>query len=169
MPANPPKATPTVPFTCSRDQSVTHSRPLSQFSSSCESARGACEILGGTFYLPTHDSLAPLLSLPSTVGRRHSCARKTEELELEWRNCLKLPSRTCKLTSSLTARAYSVTGQAASTLHAMVILQVYQAKALKDLHDGNPDPKVMQELRPATDYALQATKFHDADLWSGDV
>ncbi|KAL0151337.1 hypothetical protein M9458_053331 [Cirrhinus mrigala] len=56
------------------------------------------------------------------------------------------------------AKAYTASGQAASALHAMAILQVYQAKVLKDLHEGVPDPELLQELRSATDYALQATK-----------
>ncbi|KAL0195227.1 hypothetical protein M9458_008799, partial [Cirrhinus mrigala] len=47
---------------------------------------------------------------------------------------------------------------AASALHAMAILQVHQAKALKQLHQGGSDPRLMQELRTATDFALRATK-----------
>ncbi|KAL0187926.1 hypothetical protein M9458_015025, partial [Cirrhinus mrigala] len=54
--------------------------------------------------------------------------------------------------------AYGAAGQAASALHAMAILQVYQAKALKQLHKGSSDSEVMQELRSATDFALRATK-----------
>lgn len=37
----------------------------------------------------------------------------------------------------LVARAYTASGQAAFTLHAMAYLQVYQAKVLKDLHEGD--------------------------------
>ncbi|KAL0168520.1 hypothetical protein M9458_036742, partial [Cirrhinus mrigala] len=59
---------------------------------------------------------------------------------------------------ALAAKVYSAAGQAASILHATAILQVYQAKALKQLHEGSPDPGLMQELRSATDFALQATK-----------
>ncbi len=40
----------------------------------------------------------------------------------------------------------------------MALLQVHQAKALKQLHEGDADPGVMQELRTATDLALRATK-----------
>ncbi|RXN17457.1 guanylate cyclase 2G-like protein [Labeo rohita] len=40
----------------------------------------------------------------------------------------------------------------------MATLQVYQAKALKELHKGSPDQAVLQELRAATDFALRATK-----------
>ncbi|KAL0149293.1 hypothetical protein M9458_055331 [Cirrhinus mrigala] len=37
----------------------------------------------------------------------------------------------CRLSSALTGRAYSAAGQAATALHAMATLQVYQAKALR--------------------------------------
>ncbi len=37
-----------------------------------------------------------------------------------------------------------------STLHAMALLQVHQAKALKDLHKGGHDLEVLKELRTAT-------------------
>ncbi len=40
----------------------------------------------------------------------------------------------------------------------MALLQVHQAKALRDLHEGGHDPQVLQELRAATDLALWATK-----------
>ncbi len=58
----------------------------------------------------------------------------------------------------LAAKAYSAAGQAASALHAMAILQVHQAKALKQVPEGSTDPGLMQELRTATDFALRATK-----------
>ncbi|KAL0155801.1 hypothetical protein M9458_050064, partial [Cirrhinus mrigala] len=75
-----------------------------------------------------------------------------------WRNRPRLPSKACKLSSALAAKAYSAAGQAASALHAMAILQVHQAKALKQLHQGGSDPRLMQELRTASDFALRATK-----------
>ncbi len=75
-----------------------------------------------------------------------------------WRNRPRLPSKACKLTAALAAKAYSAAGQAASALHAMAILQVHQAKALKQVHEGSTDPGLMQELRTATDFALRATK-----------
>ncbi|KAI2643946.1 ORF V: Enzymatic polyprotein [Labeo rohita] len=75
-----------------------------------------------------------------------------------WRGRPRLPSRACKFSSALVAKAYAASGQAASALHAMAILQVYQAKVLKDLHEGAPDPELLHELRSATDYALRATK-----------
>ncbi|KAL0152682.1 hypothetical protein M9458_052405 [Cirrhinus mrigala] len=75
-----------------------------------------------------------------------------------WRDRPHLPSRACKLSSALAGRAYHAAGQAATALHAMATLQVYQAQALKHLHEGGPDQGVMQELRAATDFALRATK-----------
>ncbi|KAI2656338.1 hypothetical protein H4Q32_013232 [Labeo rohita] len=75
-----------------------------------------------------------------------------------WRGRPRLPSRACKFSSALVAKAYAASGQAASALHAMAILQVYQAKVLKNLHEGVPDPELLHELRSATDYALRATK-----------
>ncbi len=75
-----------------------------------------------------------------------------------WRGNPRLPSRACKFSSALTAKAYGAAGQAASALHAMALLQVHQAKVLKQLHKGDADPGVLQELRTATDLALRATK-----------
>ncbi len=63
-------------------------------------------------------------------------------------------SKACKLTAALAAKAYSAADQAASALHAMAILQVHQAKALKQVHECSTDPGLMQELRTATDFAL---------------
>ncbi len=40
----------------------------------------------------------------------------------------------------------------------MAILQVHQAKALKQVHEGSTDRELMQELRTATDFALRAAK-----------
>lgn len=51
------------------------------------------------------------------------------------------------------AKAYSATGQAVSALHAMVLLQIYQTKVLKELHEGCADSGLMQDLRTATDHS----------------
>ncbi len=64
-----------------------------------------------------------------------------------------LPSRACRHSSALTGSAYAACGEAASALHAMALLQVHQAKALRDLHEGGHDPGVLSELRTATDLA----------------
>ncbi len=65
----------------------------------------------------------------------HLCPRNAAT----WRNRPRLPSKACKLTAALAAKAYSAAGQAASALHAMAILQVHQAKALKQVHEGSTD------------------------------
>ncbi len=84
----------------------------------------------------------------------HLCPRNAAT----WRNRPRLPSKACKLTAALAAKAYSAAGQAASALHAMTILQVHQAKALKQVHEGSTDPGLMQELRAVTDFALRVMK-----------
>ncbi len=75
-----------------------------------------------------------------------------------WRGNPLLPSRACRHSSALTGSAYAACGEAASALHTMALLQVHQAKALRDLHEGGHDPGFLSELRTATDLALQATK-----------
>ncbi len=76
-----------------------------------------------------------------------------------WRGNPLLPSRACKFSSTITDKAYSAAGQAASALHAIALLQVHQAKALKQLHEGGADPGVLQELRTVTHLALRAAKI----------
>ncbi len=73
------------------------------------------------------------------------------------------------LTAALAAKAYSAAGQAAFALHAMAILQVHQAKVLKQVHEGSTDPGLIQELRSATDFALRVTKVTAQSLKEGDV
>ncbi len=90
----------------------------------------------------------------------HLCPRNAAT----WRNRPRLPSKACKLTAALAAKFVGhiqilwVTNLWVSALHAMAILQVHQAKALKQVHEGSTDPGLMQELRTATDLALRATK-----------
>ncbi|CAM4724409.1 unnamed protein product [Leuciscus chuanchicus] len=70
----------------------------------------------------------------------------------------KHPSKACRFSYTLVAKAYRAAGQAASSLHAMATLQVYQAQMLRDMHEGRTDPGLFDELRAATDLALRATK-----------
>ncbi len=63
----------------------------------------------------------------------------------------------------LAAKAYSAAGQADSALHAIAILQVHQAKALKQMHEGSTDPGLMQELLSTS------VKSHSAVPREGDV
>ncbi len=68
------------------------------------------------------------------------------------------PSKPCRTTSALAGRSYASAGQAASALHSMAVLQVYQAKLLSAVDESEPDPATLRELRSATDLALRATK-----------
>ncbi|XDV18188.1 hypothetical protein PO909_023941 [Leuciscus waleckii] len=70
-----------------------------------------------------------------------------------WTGDPHLPSKPCEFSSILTGKAYKDCGQAASSLHTMALLQVYQAKALMDMHKGSPDRALIGELRTATDPA----------------
>ncbi len=61
-----------------------------------------------------------------------------------WHGNRLLPSRACRYLSALTGSAYAACGEPASALHAMALLQVHQAKALKDLHEGGARPRSSQ-------------------------
>ncbi len=47
-----------------------------------------------------------------------------------WKVKASHPSKPCRTTSALAGRSYASAGQAASALHSMAVLQVYQAKLL---------------------------------------
>ncbi len=86
-----------------------------------------------------------------------------EELTGTWkapftaRNRLSLPGPV-STRRTLPAGLTRPVGKPLPALHAMALLQVHQAKALRDLHEGGHDPQVHHELRAATDLALRATK-----------
>ncbi len=75
-----------------------------------------------------------------------------------WKAKASHPSKPCRITSALAGRSYASAGQAASALHSMAVLQVYQAKLLSAVDESEPDPATLRELRSATDLALRATK-----------
>ncbi|CAM4271794.1 unnamed protein product [Leuciscus chuanchicus] len=70
----------------------------------------------------------------------------------------KHPSKDCRFSSTLVAKSYRAAGQAASSLHAMATLLVYQAQLLRDMHEWRTDPGFFDELHAATDLALRVTK-----------
>ncbi|XP_065130102.2 uncharacterized protein [Paramisgurnus dabryanus] len=76
-----------------------------------------------------------------------------------WKDKPALPSRACKQSFTLTVSAYWACGEEASALHAMALLQIHQAKALINLHEGGHDQAVFSDLHAATDLALRATKI----------
>ncbi|CAM4452228.1 unnamed protein product [Leuciscus chuanchicus] len=91
---------------------------------------------------PVEEAIAAHLCPPS-AGRRAKPA---------------LPSKACRTTSSLLRRAFSAAGQAASALHTMAMLQIFQADLLRKLDEEGPDAICVPDLRSATDLALRATK-----------
>ncbi len=64
---------------------------------------------------------------------------------------ISLPSKPCRTTAHLANKAYASDGEAASALHAMAVLQVFQAKLLQAAEGGALTAE-------ATDFALMATK-----------
>ncbi len=113
--------------------------------------------LGGHLFLP-ETGLVPPPSSPLLTVERPKGMWRSPPVRLCPQCNPHPPSRACRFSSALTAKAYGAAGQAASALHAMALLQVHQAKALKQLHEGDADPGVLQELRTATDLALRAMK-----------
>ncbi|XDV25826.1 hypothetical protein PO909_029676 [Leuciscus waleckii] len=91
---------------------------------------------------PVEEAIAAHLCPPS-AGRRAKLA---------------LPSKACRMTSTLLGRAFSAAGQAASALHTMATLQIFQADLLRKLDENGPDAICVPDLRSATDLALRATK-----------
>ncbi|ROL42719.1 hypothetical protein DPX16_14126 [Anabarilius grahami] len=92
---------------------------------------------------PLEEAVAAHLCPPAAVG----CKTKRA-----------LPSKPCRTTSALAGRAYTSAGQAASSLHTMAILQMFQAKLLRALDESGFDAPAFRDLRSATDLALRATK-----------
>ncbi len=92
---------------------------------------------------PQDESVATHLCPPSAIG---------------WKARATLPSKPCRTTVALAGRSYTSAGQAASALHSMVVLQVFQAQLLSSMNESEPNPATLRELRSATDLALHATK-----------
>ncbi|XP_016319979.1 uncharacterized protein LOC107671579, partial [Sinocyclocheilus anshuiensis] len=69
-----------------------------------------------------------------------------------WKSRPTLPSKPCRITSSLIRKSYMAAGQAAATLHSMGVLQAYQAELLKELDKGEGlTPEAVKELKRAAD------------------
>ncbi|ROL45908.1 hypothetical protein DPX16_11603 [Anabarilius grahami] len=92
----------------------------------------------------------------------HVLSKAVEELGLEWslpeEPKVAHPLKPCRTTSALAGCAYTSAGQAASVLHTMAILQVFQAKLLCSMDKSGPDPAVFREVRSVNNLALRATK-----------
>ncbi len=71
---------------------------------------------------------------------------------------ISLPSKLCRTTAHLANKAYASDGEAAFALHAMALLQVFQAKVLQAAEGGALTAEATKDLRTATDFALMVTK-----------
>ncbi|CAM4659592.1 unnamed protein product [Leuciscus chuanchicus] len=69
-----------------------------------------------------------------------------------------LPSKACRMTSTLLARIFSAAGQAASALHTMATLQIFQGDLLRKWDEMGPEAICIADLRSASDLTLRATK-----------
>ncbi len=143
-------------------------------------AWGADEVVDGPFHgqKPLVHLLHPHYSLMAGLpgGTRgtlqveraitvHLCPRNAAT----WRNRLRLPSKACKLTSTL-PKAYSAAGQAGLYPARHGYPAGSQAKAIKQVHESSTDPGVeWQELRTATDFALTSDESHSAVPREGEV
>ncbi len=88
---------------------------------------------------PLDESLTAHLCPPTTIG---------------WKARASHPSKPCRATSTLAGCAYLATGQAASALHSMAVLQVFQAKMLAN-EEAGLDSACLRDMRRATDLALR--------------
>lgn len=68
------------------------------------------------------------------------------------------PALQAMMTALLASKAYSLAGEGASALHAMVVLQIFQTKLLQSLEGGAVTPDTVNDLCMATDFVLTATK-----------
>ncbi len=90
---------------------------------------------------PMVESVAAHLCPPTAIG---------------WKARSSQPSKLCRATSALAGHAYSVAGQAASALHSMAVLQVFQVKMLAS-EEAGLNAASLRDLRRATDLALRTT------------
>ncbi len=88
---------------------------------------------------PLDESVAAHLCSPTAIG---------------WKARASHPSRA---TSALVGSAYAAAEQAASALHSMAVLQVFQAKMLAN-EEAGLDSASLRDLTSETDLALRATK-----------
>ncbi len=73
-----------------------------------------------------------------------------------WARISAYPSKPCRMTAHLASKAYSSAGEGASALHAMAVLQMFQAKLLQSLEGRTASPEAVNDLQVATDFANKA-------------
>ncbi len=79
-----------------------------------------------------------------------------------------LPTKPCRVTSSLVGKAFQAAGQAGAALHTMAVLQACQADLLKDLSTGGSIDEgafsVRPSRRPVPSAVLWLPGFHGEDI-----
>ncbi len=114
---------------------------------------------------PTRPAYVPLLHPPSLLSTTRKergndslpppdesvAAHLCKPMAIGWKAKAARPSKPCRKTSALAGRVYASAGQAASPLHSMAVLQVFQAKLLRSMDESNPNPTAFNELRSASD------------------
>ncbi len=136
--------------------------------------------LGRHLFLPETGLVPPPSSPPSTAERPKCMWRSPQSsapiaMQLcpqgtaAWRGNPHLPSRACKFSSALTAKAYDAARQATSALHAMALLQVHQAKALKTAARGWCWPRCVAGTAHSDGPRTKGDESHGAGPGSDDV
>ncbi len=82
----------------------------------------------------------------------HLCSAAAKNLGSD----ISLPSKPCRTTAHLANKAYASDGEATSTLHAMAVLQVFQAELLQAAEGGALTVEAVKDLRAAMDFVLMA-------------
>ncbi len=79
-----------------------------------------------------------------------------------------LPTKPCRVTSSLVGKAFQAAGQAGAALHTVAVLQACQADLLKDLSTGGSIDEgafsVRPSRRPGPSAVLWLPGFHGEDI-----
>ncbi len=78
---------------------------------------------------------------------------------------ISLPSKPCRMIAHLANMVYFLAGEGASALHAMAVVQVFQAKLLQSLEGGTTSPEVVNDLRAAMDFTLMMMPRRLAEPW----
>ncbi len=97
-------------------------------------------------------------SLTTVDGSEEKWYKTMPPSAIGWKAKAAHLSKSCRTTAALAGCSYALAGQAASALHSMAVLQIFQAKLLYSMDGSEPDPATLRELRSATDLALCATK-----------
>ncbi len=101
---------------------------------------------------------------PTTCLEESVAAHLCPPTAIGWKARASYRSKPCRATSALAGRAFSAAGRAASALHSMAVLQVFQSKMLAN-EEAGLDSASLRDLRSMTDLALRTTKTTAQAIW----